>query len=572
LSNNDLAGGIPPSFSGLRGLERLTAGNNVRLSGALPDGLAGLRQLTALHLDGTDLCAPRTVEFQEWLDGIPVARVLRCGSADMPFYLTQAVQSLEFPVPLVAGRDALLRVFVAAEGAAHHGIPRVRATFFRDGGAEPVYVADIAAQTHPIPAEVNEGDLSASANASIPGGVIMPGLEIVLEIDPDSTLDPALGITGRIPTSGRTVVDVRTMPPLDLTVVPLRKVGSEISRSLEESVAELSTEHRTFELTRKLLPIDRIELSFREPLIVSNEPIARYCSSFLPVVEAARVADGATGNYVGIVTGGGIAYRGGKSAVSNLSPETMAHELGHNMSLLHAPCGGAGGPDPYYPYPGGAIGSWGYDIDADALVQPSRRDIMGYCYRYAWVGDYHFNKSMNHRLLEATQTAARAAVPAERSLLLWGGADADGGPQLHPAFVVDARPVLPRRDGPFWLHGSDEDGRVLFSMNFAMQEVADGDGGSSFVFAVPAPSEWEQALARITLTGPEGSATLGRQGDTVAALLRDPVTGQVRGILHDGDEAEVARAAAEAEGSLSAAGRLDVQMSRGIPVGTAWRR
>ena len=572
VSNNRLTGGMPPSLARLTGLERLAAGNNTQLSGTIPDELTGLRQLAGLHFDGTGLCAPRTMEFQDWLDGILSARVLRCDNVDMPFYLTQAVQSLEFPVPLVAGEDALLRVFVAGEDAASHGIPRIRATFFRGSGSEPIHVADIPAQDHPIPAAVNEGDLSASANAQIPGDVIVPGLEIVVEVDPDSRLDPALGITRRIPAAGRTAVDVRTMPTFDLTVVPLQQLGNP-DRSFVNRVAGLTTDSETFFLLRKLLPVGEFNLTIREPLMVSNEPIARYCLSFLPVVEAARVADGASGNYVGTVTGGGIAILGGKSAVSNLSPETMAHELGHNMSLQHAPCGGAGGTDPFYPHANGATGAWGYDSDANSLVSPSMRDIMGYCYPFAWISDYHFNKSMNHRLLESSRTASPAAATAGKSLLVWGGADAEGEPQLHPAFVVDAPPTLPQVGGPFRLAGHDEKGRILFSMNFAMQEVADGDGGSSFVFAIPASPEWEETLHGITLTGPDGSATLGRDGDIVAALLRDPATGRVRGILHDWSEADVARAAAAAgQPPLSPQTGLDIQMSRGIPVDTAWRQ
>ena len=566
VQDNDLTGGIPSSLARIRSLERLAALNNANLSGALPDGLTGLQKLAGLHLDGTNVCAPRTQEFQEWLDGLATARVLRCGRVDMPFYLTQAVQSLEFPVPLVAGKDALLRVFVVAEGAANHGIPRVRATFYREGGTRSVHVADIPAQAHAIPAELNEGDLSASANALIPGNVIVPGLEVVVEVDPDSMLDPALGIARRIPASGRAPLDVRTMPAMDLTVVPLRKMGgSEISRSLEAQVAELSTEHETFELMRKLLPVGQFDLSFREPLLVPNEPIARYCSSFLPIVEAARVADGAAGNYVGIVTGGGIAVRGGKSAVSNLSPETMAHELGHNLSLPHAPCGGAGGPDPFFPHPGGSTGAWGYDFDTNELVDPSKRDIMGYCYPYAWISDYNFATSMKYRLLESSQTESLAAASAKKSLLLWGGADADGALQLHPSFVVDAPPTLPQTGGPFRIYGQDEKGGILFSIDFAMQEIASDGGGSSFVFAVPARPEWEGALASVTLAGPDGTATLARDGDIAAALIRDPVTGRVRSILHDSEETEAG------ESWLAPAVGLDVQTSRGIPVGAAWK-
>ena len=109
---------------------------------------------------------------------------------------------------------------------------------------------------------------------------------------------------------------------------------------------------------------------------------------------------------------------------------------------------------------------------------------MGYCYPYAWISDYNFDKSMKHRLLESSQTESLAAGSAEKSLLLWGGVDAAGVPQLHPSFVVDAPPALPHTGGPFRLYGQDKKGGILFSIDFAMQEIASDDGGSSFVFAV----------------------------------------------------------------------------------------
>lgn len=39
----------------------------------------------------------------------------------------------------------------------------------------------------------------------------------------------------------------------------------------------------------------------------------------------------------------------------------IAHELGHNMSLLHAPCGNPDRIDPSYPHANGTIGDWRYD-------------------------------------------------------------------------------------------------------------------------------------------------------------------------------------------------------------------
>lgn len=44
---------------------------------------------------------------------------------------------------------------------------------------------------------------------------------------------------------------------------------------------------------------------------------------------------------------------------------------------------------------------------------------------------------------------------------------------------------------------------------------------------------WPGNLHRITLSGPEGFASVDGDGDRYMALMRDGVTGEVRGILRD---------------------------------------
>ena len=85
--------------------------------------------------------------------------------------------------------------------------------------------------------------------------------------------------------------------------------------------------------------------------------------------------------------------------------------------------------------------------------------------------------------------------------------------------------------------GRDASGRELFSLSFAMPVTADGDGSASFVFALPVRAGWEGSLATITLSGPERSVSLDGDSDIPMAILRDPRTGQVRGILRDPPEA-----------------------------------
>ena len=142
LSDNKLTGPVPPEFGRLTNLRVMGLANNAGMSGTLPASLTALRRLEVLATVRTDLCAPSDADFLAWLDGVRKRRIAPCvrGAGTMA-YLTQAVQSREFPVPLVAGERALLRVFVTSQQATNAGIPRVRATFYLGGGE--MHVTDI---------------------------------------------------------------------------------------------------------------------------------------------------------------------------------------------------------------------------------------------------------------------------------------------------------------------------------------------------------------------------------------------------------------------------------------------
>ncbi len=167
---------------------------------------------------------------------------------------------------------------------------------------------------------------------------------------------------------------------------------------------------------------------------------------------------------------------------------------------------------------------------------------------------------------------ARAASDAvsSQTLLLWGGIGADSVPFLEPVFVIDAPPALPPSAGEYRLTGLTGRGTVLFSLAFDMPVVADGDGSSSFVFMLPVQPGWEGNLASITLSGPGGSVTLDEESNLPMAILRNPRTGQIQGILRDLPPTIVTRVAAEAW--VSRAPGIEVLFSRGIPDAEAWRR
>ena len=95
---------------------------------------------------------------------------------------------------------------------------------------------------------------------------------MVVEVDPDRTLDPALGVTKRIPDSGRMAVDVRDVPPFQLTLIPILSEADPDS-SVVQSIADMAADpdgHELLRDARTLLPVAEITVATREPVTVST--------------------------------------------------------------------------------------------------------------------------------------------------------------------------------------------------------------------------------------------------------------------------------------------------------------
>ena len=578
LRSNALNGAVPPEFGNLTLLKQLILADNPGLAGPMPAEILAIGGLERLMAGGTGLCWPPEQAYATWFQRIADRRLVRC-EGGVAVYLMQTVQSWDDPVSLLAKEPALLRVFVTAPEQATATMPDVRATFFIDGVER--HSAHIAATTQPIPSEISEDDLARSANTEIPDWVIAPGLEMVIDVDPEGELDPALGVTKRIPEEGRIAVQVRHVPPFNLTLIPFLN-ATEPDSSVLADVSAMAADpdgHELFLDMRTLLPIAELAVEAREPVIVSV-PDPRH---MMGPVAAMRLMEGGTGYWMGIWDGvlnagirsaiNGVAVIGGKVSVSRRRATTIAHELGHNLSLRHAPCGRPSSVDPWFPHENGRTGAWGYDFEKHRLVPPAAADIMSYCRTgFVWISDYFFNKALGHRLADGGAPAAAQAVEVDpvRSLLIWGGRDQDGVPYLDPAFVVEATPSMPTVGGEYIIEGETRDGTTIFSFTFDMPDMGDAEGEeTSFVFTLPVEVGWSNNLASITLSGPGGSVTLDETTNRPMAILRDPRTGRVRGFLSDPVAANRA-AAADAAGELGVT-TVEVLFSRGIPEAEAWR-
>ena len=408
LRSNALTGSIPPHLGGITELVHLSLGKNDGLSGVLPDSLTNLDALEALLAGNTGVCAPADSAFQAWLKGVRTQRVSQCAPAAA--YLTQAVQSREHPVPLVAREDALLRAFVTAANPSGHTMPRVVTRFYRDG--DEVHKVDSPASSNPIPDTIDESSLKASANAVIPGSVVKPGLELVVEVDPDGTLPDSVGVTRRIPAEGRLAIEVLEAPRFDLTLIPFL-YEPEPDSSIIGTVGDMAADegdHDLLQQTAYLLGVEEMDVTAHSPV----ETTSRSGFRVLSETEATRALEGGTGHWKGMMPSfsdvGGVAFAPGWTSASVPRSQIIVHELGHNFSLLHAPCGRPASVDPDFPDPHGRIGAWGYALDTvvrspsgryfrkGELVRPSVPDLMSYCGNPEWISDYFFAKAHRYRV------------------------------------------------------------------------------------------------------------------------------------------------------------------------------
>lgn len=564
LSENLLVGNVPRTYGNLFRLKKLELSGNTGLNGILPQTLVNL-DLEELSLENTGLCALLDSDVYAWFKEIEYLSgdyACRGLPMDTIVLLTQSTQSLDMSVPLIAGEDALLRVFLRADTEEVIPTPPITVSFYL--GSNLVHRVEMEGGAGRISSQPYAGDLSSSPNALVPGSVVLPGLEMVVDFELDGYQNPEMMIPSRIPRSGKTPIRVRDMPPLDLTLVPILWTARPEDRTMELMLDDVTSESDILNSIEKMLPVGEILLSVREPLWSSLEPVGIFSLNDIEMVHA---MDEATGYYMGFVTDRGAATKPGFASVSLFEADYMAHELGHNFFLSHTTCGTSDRVDPNFPYELGDVGVWGFDTDSGKLVPPQTPDVMGYCGPPRWISDYNFNRALNYRLSESKSLPRTSAGPSStRNILLWGGIDTGGNLFLRPAFAVDAQPRLPSNEGHHVITGESRNGDTIFSVSFAMAKDGDSLGGV-FAFILPVQPDWPNRLARITLSGPGGYLSHSNEGNR-SVLVTDSFTGKVRTIIHDlEDEVNTVLTARRIVPDL----KIEISVSRGIPDPASWR-
>jgi hypothetical protein len=512
-------------------------------------------------------------------------------------YLTQAVQRLDQGVELVEGRDAIFRVFAVAN-AANTAQPAVQVRLFH--GTTEIQAVSVRASSPSVAQAVNEGNLPSSWNLLIPGPLVVPGLRLLAEVDPDQEFAELDEGDNVFPASGDPLaVTVRSLLPFQIRLVPVLQ-----SVNVLQGNVTLANAEGYLSVLRTMLPIGAYEVDVgavyttNAPELQGGNANGAWGTILSEILALRNAVDMSTRYYYGVVQTtyssgvAGIGYVGSpggtfKAAIgwdrSGSRAGVLAHELGHNFGRLHAPCGSPANPDPGYPHPGGQIGAWGLHVETLEVKVPTQYfDLMGYC-NSDWVSDYTWNGVMAFRAASPTGApAATVAGGSDDGLLVWGRVT-PAGVVLEPAFrVAPTGAVLPA-SGVWRIEGRDAAGAVLVSQSFDPVAVADLPGGVEWHFAMvlPVGAALADRLETIRLVGPGGTAERRARpvpdGQAAAPSARVVGPGRRRvvwdagrhsmALVRDGATGEILSfARAGAIELWSSASALDLQLSDGVRV------
>jgi len=450
-------------------------------------------------------------------------------------YVTQSAQNYMGGVPLVAGKDGVLRIFARGNQA---GItaPSVRVRTYN--GATLTATSTIPPTLGTAPTVVSEATLAQSWNYTLSGASIQPGLGLLIDVDPSSVIPEADETNNSWPSSGTPMaMDVRALQTFHGTLIPV----TQSALTGNATSGNLATWYAKFQ---KMFPIGTsMDVLLGAPYTTAQVLVSGGggWSALLGELEAKRVVEASTRYYYGALNvsyGSGVAGLGYVPSAGSSSPrsamgwdkttgyadgglyfDVLTHETGHNMGRAHSPCGGPAGPDPGYPYAGGLIGIYGLDVAAMSIKDPAvYTDIMAYC-SPVWVSDYVYSSILNFRQASpygiappaALDTAEQVIATKVQDCLLISGRINHGNVELDPALQVRTVPTAQSGKafhGSRLIEGRDASGKLLFQRSLPLLQVADDIPGSliqHFVAAIPVKDVSMKALNELRVLGDSGA-------------------------------------------------------------------
>lgn len=379
-------------------------------------------------------------------------------------------------VDLIANRKGLARAFVTRNSADDSSIPTVELHYRSTNGQTGVYPLQISGS---IPDDVDESSLNNSFNAILPESFFQAGTEYFVVVDPDNQIAENTDSNNRYPESGYIPLNIETPQPMEIVFVPLFIPGAREFTLTPEIVEDLMSTSTMF------LPISEYRYTVREPASYNGNS----WTEALQLIDTIRRSEDRNKFHHGIVNGGidnsataGIGQLGGFTALSIPSPDTIAHEFGHNLGMSHTSCGGPLGAEPNYPYANARTGNWGFDILNGRLLPPDRADFMSYCFP-TWIGSFSFQKMVSYfaKGEQPRNFQFYSPMPAEMSTI---SGTITGGNAIIESVLVEAGDMYiePEQLSSYHVRIYDQQGLEIHSAMFTPTPL---DHSNTVLFEIP---------------------------------------------------------------------------------------
>ncbi|MEO7909121.1 MAG: CARDB domain-containing protein [Roseiflexaceae bacterium] len=418
--------------------------------------------------------------------------------------ITQAVQTPSNSVPLVAERPAIVRVYAKYTGTLVPGKVTLSLVGTRDGKAlSPVTLGPQAVSAAPTRATY-----SSSFNLPLPTDWLSGTVAITATIDSGAAVDES----NEINNTATATLKFNTVPALEIVIVPIRYTHT---GTINPGVYPAPTQDTISDFIRRTYPLNIVNVTIRNtPLnftgdltyINANQEAPYWGNKqqtglldqvtalkgselefqggiYSPKVYYGLVSTGTSVNNTWVPLNGsfvlGIGWISTRASVGldipdalglpdDSTSDTAAHEIGHNLGRLHAPCKTTLGIDPNYPNKTASIVQFGVDISKGTVLNPSTtKDVMSYC-EPRWVSDYTY-KAL-YEVLSKKTTAATSAAP-QASLFVRGGIGSDGTASLAPVYGVTGVPDATPSSSDYRVEFLDPAGNVVASQPVAVSEM-----------------------------------------------------------------------------------------------------
>ncbi len=421
-------------------------------------------------------------------------------------------------VPWTGGKEALIRAFVtqdpAGPGVLMPAYVRIRAL---DGGTVR-YTTDMDMPSC-IPTVPKPDDPARSINTRLAGNLISQNMVVHAE------LFGADGVSAGSTQFQASSLGFIAPRPLKIEFIPVR-IGDQGTPPSVNARTALG-------FAQEVFPLATVDATVGAPFTYKGPTGAHNSGDLLVALTEARLVVPASAYIHGMVPAGhfdnvaGIGYVGAPAAWSVQAwdyPVTVAHELGHNFSLWHAPCGPVDPSqvDAGFPHPEGRIGTYGYRASTSQVYLPSNFDLMSYC-SPGWISDYNYRKVADFRARAGALSVASSGTPPGPVLVVSGLVSAQGEVTLRPLLQADAT-AQPPAPGAWRLVFLNHSGTLIRTTSFDPTPLSHGEQ-AGFAFSLPVTGAEMAQVASVQVIDATGDVAASWSDERVhtqaaAALIR----------------------------------------------------